>query len=255
MNKYNVKARLFDDRLLLHTFKNIESFQKLIKREVTFHLYKVDEGYVFVKDYGGIVFFNVEAQKQQLICNEISNSTKVSLGMYEEELQVIESQEKIDQGFDEFVVEKVDIDTVHIISIYLAQSVALFHFQQLSDELLNNTRRYTSELERKGKVSLKRKDLMKYIGSTLNIKNKISENLYIFDSPMMAWQNAGMNKINDRLNEDLEIHYRYKAIQEQVNVIQENLDLFKDINLHNHSSFLEWIIIILILFEVVHVLI
>ena len=96
---------------------------------------------------------------------------------------------------------------------------------------------------------------MRYIGSTLNIKNKISENLYIFDSPMMAWQDERMNQINARLNEDFEIHYRYNSIKEQLNVIQENLELFKDINLHNHSSFLEWIIILLILFEVIHVLI
>jgi uncharacterized Rmd1/YagE family protein len=188
-----------------------------------------------------------------MICEWLTDKFGLELGSYHEEMNVVLGNNINEQGFDEFIVDYTDIDTINIICIYMAQSVALFHYQKLSDELLENTRKYTTELELKGKVSLSRKSLIRYIGSTLKIKNKISENLYIFDSPMMAWQDERMNRINTRLNENLEIKYRYNAIQEQLNVIQENLELFKDLNLHNHSSFLEWIIIILILVEVIHV--
>jgi uncharacterized Rmd1/YagE family protein len=206
-----------------------------------------------LKDYGGVVFFNISKAKQSMICEWLTDKFGLELGSYHEEMNVVLGNNINEQGFDEFIVDYTDIDTINIICIYMAQSVALFHYQKLSDELLENTRKYTTELELKGKVSLSRKSLIRYIGSTLKIKNKISENLYIFDSPMMAWQDERMNRINTRLNENLEIKYRYNAIQEQLNVIQENLELFKDLNLHNHSSFLEWIIIILILVEVIHV--
>ena len=112
-----------------------------------------------------------------MICEWLTDKFGLELGSYHEEMNVVLGNNINEQGFDEFIVDYTDIDTINIICIYMAQSVALFHYQKLSDELLENTRKYTTELELKGKVSLSRKSLMRYIGSTLKIKNKISENL------------------------------------------------------------------------------
>jgi len=35
--------------------------------------------------------------------------------------------------------------------------------------------------------------MMKFIGKSLNTKNKIVDNLYIFDSPDIAWDNKTLN--------------------------------------------------------------
>lgn len=47
---------------------------------------------------------------------------------------------------------------------------------------------------------------------------------------------------------ELDITLR-RYIQENLSIVQENLELFKDLSQHIHSAQLEWIIIILILFE------
>ena len=57
-----------------------------------------------------------------------------------------------------------------------------------------------------------------------------------------------------KLNEELDFKNRFASIQHSLDIVKENLELFKDILQHKHSSLLEWIIIILILFEVIHVL-
>ena len=92
--------------------------------------------------------------------------------------------------------------------------------------------------------------LKRFIGRTLNIKNKISENLYIFDSPDITWDNEDLNKLNQGLKQVFDLKDRYRLIYDRIEIIKENLELFKDIMDHKESSRLEWIIIILIVIEV-----
>ena len=93
--------------------------------------------------------------------------------------------------------------------------------------------------------------MKRFIGKILNIKNKISENLYIFDSPEITWEDEQLNKLNTDLKQTFDLKDRYHLIHDRIEIIKENLELFKDIMDHRESSRLEWIIIILILVEVV----
>ncbi|MDA0678646.1 MAG: RMD1 family protein, partial [Bacteroidetes bacterium] len=85
----------------------------------------------------------------------------------------------------------------------------------------------------------------------LNVKNQISENLYIFDSPDVTWENESLNRLNIALKQTFDIKDRYRYIYERTAIIKEDLELFKDIMDHRESNRLEWIIILLILVEVI----
>ena len=173
----------------------------------------------------------------------------------EERLSIIINSKENKVRFGQVDVVELSLDMAHIIALNLAQSAALFHYQSIADNLIENTKEHTSELESKGKLSMNRKRLLKYIGATLNVKNKISENLYVFASPMLAYENQSLSRVDNHLADDLEIQLRHNSVKEQLNIVKENLDLFKDLSLHQHSSNLEWIIILLILFEVIHVMV
>lgn len=256
MSSYIAKAYFSEERFDLIRLQSLFDQAQLLKKERSFILLKLDHSqYLYVKDYGAIVFFGIEEKLQAELLSEISASTNVLLSDHTEAITVEDGHSKLESNFDVLHVDKIDLEIVHIICLNLSQSVALFYYQALADGLLQNTHLHTKELESKGRVSLRRKKLLKYIGSVLNIRNRISENLFVFDTPMIAWDDEKIGKIDSKLNEELEIKYRYNAIKEQLNIIKENLDLFKDLNLHQHSSILEWIIIWLILFEVVHVII
>jgi len=254
--KYQAKAYFLTARLPLSAVMSLAGLGAIKKKEKSFVLFALSEqSYLYVKDYGGVTFFNVDDSTITTILAKLRDLVSAELSEATEQITVVADPVGETEGFDELLVKGINEEVVHIVCLNLAQSAALFHYQELSDQLLEDTRLYTNELETKGKVSLSRKRLMKYIGSTLNIKNKISENLYIFDTPMLAYENEQISRIDEHLKDDLEMKYRYNAIKEQLNIIHENLDLFKDMSMHQHSSNLEWIIIWLILFEVVHVII
>ena len=108
---------------------------------------------------------------------------------------------------------------------------------------------HTQHLEKKGKLDISGRNLKKYIGKTLNLKNKIAENLY---SPPETWEDENLNKIDIGLKRTFDLQERFRNIQEGVEIVKENLELFKDIMQYRNSNLLEWIIIILILVEVIN---
>ena len=250
------KAFVSNKHLDLNLFQGEAKFGRLLRKEPSFLLFELKpDAFLYIKNYGGIVHFNLSSEDAEMVNKLINTLSDSTFTEFEESINVrINPEEKINADYDTLVIPELNLNFVHIICLNLSQSSALFHYQSLSDKLLNDTKKYTIQLEQFGRVSLRRKALMKFIGTTLNLKNQIAEHLYIFETPTLAWDDPKLNSVDNILNEDLEIKLRYNAIKEQLNLVKENLDHFKDINLHQHSSLLEWIIILLILFEVIHVL-
>jgi uncharacterized Rmd1/YagE family protein len=110
-------------------------------------------------------------------------------------------------------------------------------------------------LEKKGRLDISGVNLKKYIGKTLNLKNRIAENLYIFDSPPETWEDEDLNRIDLGLKRTFDLQDRYRDIREGLEMIRENLELFKDLLQYRNSTVLEWIIIILVALEVLNLLI
>jgi uncharacterized Rmd1/YagE family protein len=97
--------------------------------------------------------------------------------------------------------------------------------------------------------------LKQYIGRTLLLKNRIAENIYVFDSPPETWENENLTKIDADLKRTFDLQVRVRTIQEGLNIIRDNLELFRGLLQYRNSNILEWIVIILILLEVLNLLI
>ena len=73
--------------------------------------------------------------------------------------------------------------------------------------------------------------------------------LGIKDRSDTAWNLSQYEDIHEGMKEEFEIYTRFKDIEFKLNLIQENAKFFLEV-LHNQkSNTLEWIIIVLILFE------
>ena len=183
-----------------------------------------------------------------------TNEVKLSILPFEKYKIKIEEEQSITIGFDEIELPRITVDIAHIIMLNLAQSVAVDYYYSQSSNLLESSAVYSKQLEETGKIKLTRNKMRSYIGKTMNIKNKIAEELFIFDTSTLAWNTEELSEIDKKINEELNIVERHYGLQHNLAVVKENLDLFKDILQHKHSSLLEWIIIILILFEVIPII-
>lgn len=250
-----VKAFHLEKHLPLQELRDKFSGYNLIKREHSYLFYQIEaDAFMYLKDYGSLVFINCQDTLVEDVLKKTDSSLN-NLEVYPSEAYKIELADKIEVDFDTIQIKELTIDVAHIIMLNLAQSVALKHYVDNISVLHDKTLVYSKQLEEKGTIDLSKKQMRIFIGKTMNLKNSIAENMFIFDMPELAWNNEDLSKLDFNLKNELDIVNRHESIQLSLGVIKENLDFFKDILQHKYSSMLEWIIIILILLEVVQVLI
>ncbi len=228
---------------------------EMVKEDPTELFYKTEAGgYIFVANYGSVVFVDVDQGEQTLILRSIRDLLEIEYTSdFESEKYTIEIDSKKQRRvlFNKVILTSYEADKIYTVMFSIAQSIALDYYSSQSEQLLEETRVYTSQLETNGRVDLKGRQLIRYIGKALNIKNQIARNLYIFDTPELMWEEQSLNQLHSALTRELDITLRYRYTLENLNIVQENLELFKDLSQHSHNAQLEWIIIILILIEVV----
>ena len=210
--------------------------------------------YLYVFRYGVVSFFGYsEGEISQLLmeikpfCEEWRQSD-ITENM---ELELVSDREKAKLDNDQVILPQSNIEGIRLALLHLSQSVALDHYAGLSEQAMKETRQHTTYLEQNGKLDIGGKKLKRHIAKVLNINNQISENLYIFDSHEVVWEDQELDRLDKGLKQIFDLKERYRNIKEQGVVIKENLSLFMNIMDHRESSRLEWIIIILILVEVV----
>jgi uncharacterized Rmd1/YagE family protein len=218
--------------------------------------YDGDSRYLYVFSYGVVAFLGYsEVEKSELIDYIFSFSRNTLTDKISEEFIINENAREDRFGYNEIFLSQVNPDIIRIAMLNVGQSVALDYFSQLATSLLEETNKYTLKLERYGKLDITNKALLKFIGRTLNVKNRIIDNLYVIDSPEETWEHEYLNKIDSGLRNTFDLKIRFKEIDYQLQIVKENLDLFKETLQHRKSNLLEIIIIILILVEVINLFI
>ncbi|TGD59522.1 RMD1 family protein [Flavobacterium humi] len=209
--------------------------------------------FLYVFDYGVVVFGNYDAIAKSEFINFIKNYAvhPVELNLFEEYKIVTDPEaQKALVKDDTVTIPQIDASVVHIVMLNTGQSVALEYYEILTDELITSSKHYILELEQSGRLSISKKNLLKYIGKVLNVKNSIVDNLYILDDPNLVWDNEELHLLNRRLKMNFDINPRFKDIDYRLQIVEDNLTLFTDVLNVRESARLEWIIIILIIMEI-----
>ena len=209
--------------------------------------------YLYIFDYGVVVFANFTAPKKKVLIDFVKNyaSANVDLDLIEEyRIEIDENIPKMIIKNDYVSVAVVDPSVMKIVMLNIGQSVALDYYEVLTDELINSSKVYIQELEHRGKLSISKKNLLKYIGKVLNVKNSIVDNLYILDDPNLVWDNEELHLLNRQLKGNFDINPRFRDLDYRLRIVEDNLKLFTDVLNVRESSRLEWIVIILIFLEI-----
>lgn len=152
--------------------------------------------------------------------------------------------------FNEVVVGRIDDKVIRIAMLHLAQSLVLDLYNTIGEKLLEEVKHFAHELEAKGRLKISRKNMMRFLGRALNTQNDIAENIYIFDTPELTWEDEYLEKLYQGLTKHFDLRVRFNEIEYTLKIIENNLTVFREIIHQRESSILEYIIIALILFEV-----
>ena len=219
--------------------------------------YKTGESsFVYVFKYGVVCIMNYsEAERDALLQRIAPFCRNVFELKLSEEFEVETNAKENKFGYNKIEIVQPDIEVLRLIMLNVSQSVSLDYYSQQTELLQEETNSHTMNLERKGRLDITGQSLKMYIGKTLNLKNRIAENLYIFDSPPETWEDENLNRMDQGLKRTFDLQERYRDIREGLEIVKENLELFKDLLQYRNSTFLEWIIIALVFLEVLNLLI
>jgi len=208
--------------------------------------------FIYLFKFGVVCFLGYNEDEINLIFNELlplcTNPLPDRVG---EVYQMLIDPENEEVGYYKTIIKEFDYESVKLVMLNLAQSVTLTYYKKQTELLLEHIQKHTSKLEKFGNFKISMGNLKKFIGKALTINNRISENLYLFDSPPNAWNNEYLNKLDQDLKQTFKTEIRTKLIKEDVHIVKENLDIFTDLLFHRKGEVLEWIVILLITFEVV----
>lgn len=237
---------------------NIKATRRSLDYPVVFSdsdevFYRISENkFLYIFQFGIVSYFNISEEEIHRFNAQIDAFGKGSVNdSLSEDIKVLIKEKTLKVAFDSVTIPGMNEEMLRLIMLHTSQSVALDRYSEITEQLLEEASKHTTTLEHKGRLSISSKKLKKFIGKTLNIKNRIYENLYIFDSPEATWQDEQLAKLDVDLKATFDLKNRYRNIQDRITIIKENLELLKDIWNHKESSTLEWIIIILIVIEVI----
>jgi uncharacterized Rmd1/YagE family protein len=247
-----IEAYQISEVINLKKFRNEYTSQPLIFNNSELFYKQDDDKYCYLLSYGIVVFASFTDLEKSEFLKFVKGFIEDEVHEKYEEHFIVQTDPSVSVvlSYNSITVSEITDNTVRIVMLNIGQSVALDFYEDLTLEIFKDSREITDELEKTGTFKYSKKGLLKFVGRTINIKNSIIDNLYIFDAPEEVWENEHLERIDKGLKKTFDLKMRYQDIDYKLKIVQDNLRLFTDLLQNRESTRLEWIVIILILIEV-----
>lgn len=219
--------------------------------------YQRNNGFIYIVSFGIVGFAGIPEQERKELLDSIRPFSVNPLPDHSSEdfLIKVQPNEKITFSYNHLVVPELTPGIIRISMLQVAQSLALDFYMDKAGDIFEETAKMSTQLEKAGDLKASRKNILKFVGRTMNTKNRIIDDLYVIDSPPSIWDNEQLSYIYEGLSNTFDIKPRFRELEYIIKNIESNLGIFIELAESRQSKWLEIIIILLILFEVVHVII
>lgn len=217
---------------------------------------KVDETQqVLVFSFGSIVFVNHRAHEITAFLRylhsfepqiDMQNTSRFS-DDYSLHAEATDSIELTDEYV---VVPEQEIFYPELISTVLAKSVALERIEEQLGRINDKLENMLDRLE-KGKLRIGNKELARTTAHIVRHEYNTLAYVMILDKPDMTWTNSSAGEFYDKMMEFFELNDRYKILKSKTEVLYHIMEGFSTISHSMRGLFVEWIVVILIVIEVI----
>lgn len=249
---YDLVAEYFEGQIDIKTFRrHFSHYPVLCANPLILEPQK--GAYVAIERFGGLVFWNCEPGLIQRLMEEfeafagmgervetVRDTLKVYVGSYEDRVD-----------FSEVRIREMTLGKLKIISLALAQSVALDYFEGSVKGAMTRFAPVIRGLSQRGRLMLGRNEALKTMGFAMEVRAAVLDNLTLFDPPPETWESETLAHLDSELFDHFDIEERSSAIQQKLSYLSDAGARVMDVLTTRRSHQLEWIVIILIALEVV----
>ncbi|MEH7113951.1 RMD1 family protein [Neobacillus niacini] len=211
---------------------------------------------VLVFSFGSIVFINSSSPLQITVFLNYLHSFESDIdvknaGKYSDDYSLhVKETESIELTDEYVVVPEYESYYPELISTVLAKSVALEKTEEQLGQINDKLETMIDRLE-KGKLRIGNKELARTTAKIIRHEYNTLAYIMILDKPDITWTSSSAGEFYDRMLEFFELNDRYKILKSKTEILYNIMDGFSTISHSIRGLFVEWIIVILILFEIV----
>ncbi|KRF13484.1 RMD1 family protein [Paenibacillus sp. Soil787] len=215
-----------------------------------------DAQQVLVFSFGSVVFVN------QTHKDEITGFLKF-IQSFEPEIEL----QPADRYTDDYSLHIEEIDSMELtdkyvmvakyesfypelISTVLAKSVALEKIEEQLGKIHDDLEMMIDRLE-KGKLRVGNKELARTTAKIVRHEYNTLAYIMILDKPDLTWTNSTASEFYDGMMGFFELNDRFKILKSKTDILYHILEGFSNISHSIRGLFVEWIVVILIVIEVV----
>jgi required for meiotic nuclear division protein 1 len=137
-----------------------------------------------------------------------------------------------------------------LISTVLAKSVALEKTEEQLGLIHDKLETMIDRLE-KGKLRIGNKELARTTAKIVRHEYNTLSYIMILDKPDITWTSSTAGEFYDEMFDFFELNDRYKILKSKTEILYNIMDGFSNISHSIRGLFVEWIIVLLIVFEIV----
>jgi uncharacterized Rmd1/YagE family protein len=232
--------------------ENVKKYQ-FLNRDHPLIIRLLDEEYAVLTKFGTVSFWNVAPNLQKQFLKEVAPFLKSVRPTYDytDTLEIFVGGEIERASFEQLHIKEIDLEKIKIISYVSAQSVALDRYEEEIDIRLEELGKVVENIKSAGRTRFDQKDLLKQVGNVLSIKQHTVSSLSLFDKPNETWEKEEIEKLYDKLRAEYELRDRFDILNEKIDFLSENNTTLLNFISSQKANFLEIVVIILIVIEIV----
>lgn len=211
---------------------------------------------VLIFSFGSIVFINYTNNDEMLELFTYVKSFEPEIDLanvdqYSDDYSLHVTQSEAIELTDEYVmVPEYEEFYPELISTVLAKSVALEKTEEQLGDIHDKLEMMIDRLE-KGKLRIGNKELARTTAKIVRHEYNTLSYIMILDKPDITWTSSNAGEFYDNMFEFFELNDRYKILKSKTEILYNIMDGFSSISHSIRGLFVEWIIVILIVFEIV----
>jgi uncharacterized Rmd1/YagE family protein len=211
------------------------------------------QSWVVAHDFGVMVFIGVpEAERKRVMDRLLALCQRETRPpLLENFLVELRPGSRPSALFDRVVLAELDVRSVELVALVIGQSMGMEYYEDNVDELVAQLESASRRLAESGRVSGKSRDLLALIGRGMTTRTQVVHTLSLLDSPAVAWDDEGLDRLHRDLRLAFAIEDRYRSLDQKLHMIQDNLELLVDLAQHRRSLLLEGAVLALIAIELV----
>jgi uncharacterized Rmd1/YagE family protein len=212
-----------------------------------------ERGWAVGFDFGAVVFVGVDegesARVMRALVAQLGAEPRAPL---EESFAVeIAPCAAPEVRFDRIVVAELDVRVVEILALVVAQSVGMEYYEGDVDTLVARLQQWSLALGESGRLRGRTRDMLRFIGRGMSMRTQVVHTLSLLDSPGATWENEALDRLYRGLRASFEIEERYRSLEHELSIVQDNLALFIDLVRGRRTILLEVAVALLVAGELV----